>query len=97
MESPQCYGDNNAASIPYNVCYPSEDDIFRQTKQTVEKYNVTYIFVATDETSLRDKLGKKFKPLEMIKITLNNNSKLKRRKMNTLKENLNNKKKNMML
>lgn len=61
MESPQCYGDNNVKPIPYKVCYPSEKGIFKQIKQSLEKYNVTYVFVATDESSLRDRLEQKFK------------------------------------
>ncbi|EDV28160.1 uncharacterized protein TRIADDRAFT_21697 [Trichoplax adhaerens] len=71
MESPQCYGDNNVKPIPYKVCYPSENDIFRQTKRIARKYNVTNVFIATDESSVRDRLEQKFKKEQIRIVSLN--------------------------
>lgn len=59
MESPQCLGRYpNKEDVNPNLCFPSTKEILKRVKKAVNKVKAKYVYVATDNNPMVDKITK---------------------------------------
>lgn len=58
MSSYQCIGFDYKKKLTHEMCFPSNEEVIRKTKQIIELENADYLLVATDKNPMINEFQK---------------------------------------
>ena len=71
MASPQCLGYSRYRKVTRDLCAPSRDKVVKTAKETVERIQASFLFIATDNDPMLDEFRQVFESLNVSVSILN--------------------------
>ena len=71
MASPQCLGYSRYRKVTRDLCAPPRDKVVKTAKETVERIQASFLFIATDNDPMLDEFRQVFESLNVSVSILN--------------------------